>query len=410
MAMSRRKSGRTSRWMKTRGRDHPGNLSDMRRASWSATLVAVVATAIAVAATVLSNVTASDAATCTSAQKAKATKMLTTFTRTMAANRRAYFRAHKSRKAREAFVKSQNAILKRLQLTARCQLRQPAPQQPPSPPPTPPPPPPLPAPPPPPTPSPPSPPPATPGADATYAFGPEVTATEQAAVRDAFDLAARYFRSALGRELPQVRVWAHTDAEAMVATYAQTRPNTSLDEARALWIGRGLVAHADFDRRIYIGPLWFANPNGKKIVAKEAFMVILQGAAGDSALNSGLDDIPQAGPRWLSEGTGELAGHLAVASAGLLDMSAARKRWADAAAASATSLNALAVLRGQYETAKAFDIFAIAADRLVGEAGVAKLLTYFDAIGRGIAWPEAFSATFGKSADAYYAEFEANRR
>jgi hypothetical protein len=276
---------------------------------------------------------------------------------------------------------------------ARCEVRQ-------SPPPPPPPPQP-----------PPTPPPTTPGAAATYAFGPEVTATQQAVVRNAFDLAARYFRSTLGRELPPVSVWAHTDAEAMVRTFAQTRPNTTLDQARDLWIGRGQVMHAE-NRRIWIGPLWFATPSadGAKIVAKEAFMVLLYAAAGENSLNSGLDDIPRAGPRWVSEGTGELAGHLAVAAAGLMDMPSVRARWAGAAAASATPLRALAVLRGQYETANAFAIFAFAADRLVGDAGVTKLLTYFDAIGRGVSWPEAFTATFGKSVDAYYAEFEANRR
>ncbi len=365
----------------------------MRRILRAATLAAVVfvATLVGVAETpTLSDASAAHSVVCTAGQKVKATQAMREFAGTMPARRKTYFQTHKDTKARQAFVKHQTATLKRLQTTARCEVRQS----------TPPPPPPAPA-----------PEPVTPGAAATYAFGPEVATTQQASVRDAFDLAARHFRSSLGRELPQVSVWAETDAEAMARTFAQTRPNTTLDQARDLWIGRGQVMHAE-NRRIWIGPLWFATPSADraKIVAKEAFMVLLYAAAGENSLNSGLDDIPRAGPRWLSEGTGELAGHLAVSGAGLMDMASVRARWAGAAAASPTMLRALAVLKGQYETPNAFPIFAIAADRLVGDAGVTKLLTYFDAIGRGVSWPEAFTATFGKSIDAYYTEFEAKRR
>ena len=47
----------------------------------------------------------------------------------------------------------------------------------------------------------------------------------------------------------------------------------------------------------------------------------------------------------------------------------------------------------------------LAVERLVGEGGAAKVLTYFQAIGRGDPWEAAFAAAFGKSVDAFYAEF-----
>jgi hypothetical protein len=37
-------------------------------------------------------------------------------------------------------------------------------------------------------------------------------------------------------------------------------------------------------------------------------------------------------------------------------------------------------------------------------------MAYFEAVGRGVSWPSAFSATFGRSVDAFYVEFEAYRR
>ena len=78
------------------------------------------------------------AVVCTPAEKAQAMKALTSFRRSIAAKRTAYFRAHKSAKARRAFVKHQNATLKRLKAAARCQV--PQPPSPPEPAPVPPPP------------------------------------------------------------------------------------------------------------------------------------------------------------------------------------------------------------------------------------------------------------------------------
>jgi hypothetical protein len=74
-------------------------------------------------------------------------------------------------------------------------------------------------------------------------------------------------------------------------------------------------------------------------------------------------------------------------------------------------LQRLALLRGQFEAGgAAFPIMALAVDRLVGEGGVAKLLAYFTAIGRGDPWQSAFSSIFGKTIDEFYAEFDAYRR
>jgi hypothetical protein len=51
----------------------------------------------------------------------------------------------------------------------------------------------------------------------------------------------------------------------------------------------------------------------------------------------------------------------------------------------------------------------LAVERLVGEGGTAKVLSYFEPIGRGESWQTAFIAAFGKGVDAFYAEFEAYR-
>ena len=263
---------------------------------------------------------------------------------------------------------------------------------------------------PPPLPSPPPAPPA-PGAPATYMFGPEVTPNQQAAVRDAFDMAARYYRTALGREVPPFNVWAYNDLETIARLFAERSGEVAnLEQARDLW--RYLVAHAG-NSGLWVGPLWFSNQssraNATKILAKEEFMFLLNEITG-RGLGSGQDDIPRAGPRWLSEGTGELVGYLAIADSRLINMQAVRADWVQRTKASPVTLQRLAIRRGQLEAgSNAWGIFPLAVERLVGEGGTAKVLPYFEAIGRGESCETAFAAAFGKTIDAFYAEFATYR-
>jgi hypothetical protein len=265
-------------------------------------------------------------------------------------------------------------------------------------------------PPPPPTPPPPPAPPA-PGAPATYVIGPEVTPAQQAALRNALDLGARFIRSALGRELPPFTVWAYTDLETLIRVYAETAP-TEPANSREIWT-RGTFATVTF-RKAWFGPNWLSEavgPNSTKIAVHEAFHVLQSELAGDGSLNGGFDDLPRAGPRWISEGSAELVGYSAIADARLTSMSSVRADWAQRARSSPVTLQRLAILRGQFEAgSNAWGIMPLAVERLAGEGGGPKLLSYFEAIGRGQPWEAAFAAVFGKSVDAFYAEFDAYRR
>ena len=267
---------------------------------------------------------------------------------------------------------------------------------------------------PPPTPAPPPsapPAPPAPGAPANYVFGPEVTPTQQAAARDALDMAARYYRTVLGREVTPFNVWGFGDLEALARLYLERSGEvTSLEQSRAQW--GLLVAHAG-SSGLWIGPLWFSTDrvNGTKILAKEEFMLLLYGIAGPRSLNSGEDDIPRAGPRWLSEGTGEMGAYLAIDSARLANMPSVRANWVQRAKSSSVTLERLAILRGQFEAgSNAWAIMPLAVERLVGEGGTAKAVSYFERIGRGEPWEAAFASAFGKTPGSFYAEFEAYRR
>ena len=257
--------------------------------------------------------------------------------------------------------------------------------------------------------TPPPPPAPLPGAPATYLFGPELTTVQQASLRDALDIGARFIRSALGRELPPFSVWAHTDLESLIRVYAETAP-TEPANARDIWT-RGTVATVTF-RKAWFGPTWFQGDraNLTKIAVHETFHVLQSELAGEGSLNSGFDNLPRAGPRWISEGSAELVGYLAIADARLTTMSGVRADWTQRAKSSPVTLQRLAILRGQFEAASnAWGIMPLAIDRLVGEGGAAKVLTYFQAIGLGEPWEAAFTTAFGKSIDVFYAEFAAYR-
>lgn len=258
---------------------------------------------------------------------------------------------------------------------------------------------------------PPPPPDPGPGAPASYVFGPEVTQGQQTSLRQALDLGARYVWSSLGRELPPFPVWAYADLEALVRVYAETAP-TEPANARDIWT-HGTFATVTF-RKAWFAPNWLnesSRSNATKIAVHEVFHVLQSELAGDRALNSGFEDLPRAGPRWISEGWAELVAYLAIADARLTSMAGVRADWAQRTRSSPVTLQRLAFLRGHFDAGgNAWGIMPLAVERLVGEGGAAKVLSYFAAIGRGEAWENAFATAFGKSVDAFYAEFEAYRR
>ena len=253
--------------------------------------------------------------------------------------------------------------------------------------------------------------PAAPGAPATYVFGSQLSPAQQALVRRGLDAGARLYRSVLSRELPAFGVWAHTSNEELIAAYAANVP-TSQEYARALWNGYQ-VGHATF-RQVWLGPAWFSSGpdwNQLKIAAHEAFHLLQYEVMGQQVMSvSGLDDVPRAGPWWLLEGVAEYFAYRAVASDGALPLDSARLRWRGSAQDSQATLVALSTLRGQRENPRPYDIYALASELLLRERDPKLAFAYFESIARGVEWHEAFATTFGRTFEAFVAEFEAYRR
>jgi hypothetical protein len=223
-------------------------------------------------------------------------------------------------------------------------------------------------------------------------------------------MGARYFRTVLGRELPAFPVWAHTSTEAMIRTYAETRP-TTVEEARRLWEG-GQVGHA-IRRKVWLGPNWFVGSDvGRrlKIAAHEEFHLLQYEVTSDAQWFGGDDDVRPVGPWWLLEGAPECFAYLAVVEGGDLRLADVRAQWISAAKASTTPLRSLETFRGQLQTPGAYNIYALAVERLIKDRDPKAVMAYFETVGSGTAWPAAFAAAFGRSAAAFYDEFEAYRQ
>jgi hypothetical protein len=239
----------------------------------------------------------------------------------------------------------------------------------------------------------------------------QLSSAQQTLVRRGLDAGARLYRSALGRELPAFTVWAHTSLDELIAAYAANVP-TSPENARALWSG-GQVGHATL-RQVWLGPPWFASgpeSNQLKIAAHEAFHLLQYEVVGQRAMGvSNLDEVPRAGPWWLLEGSAEYFAYLAVAADGATSIASVRARWLGSARAAGATLVGLATLRGQRETAGAYDIYALAIELLLRDRDPKLTFTYLEAIARGVEWHEAFASTFGRTFDTFVTEFESYRR
>ena len=225
------------------------------------------------------------------------------------------------------------------------------------------------------------------------------------------DAGARYYRATLGRELPAFTVWAYRDLDALVQAFAQQEPSYSPERARQLWEG-GQVAHAT-QRKVWFGPNYFVAGRplwqALTIAAHESFHLFQYELAGQRALSvSSLDQIPTAGPWWLAEGTAQYFAFLAIVREGVISLEEVRRAWVSSTKQSAVTLRDLATLRGQAGW-PSYDIYSLATEALLRGRDPSIVFTYYEAIGRGVPWPDAFATTFGRSFDAFVDEFEAYR-
>jgi hypothetical protein len=222
-------------------------------------------------------------------------------------------------------------------------------------------------------------------------------------------MANGYFRVHLGRELPPITLYVYADLESIAAAYSAAE-GFSLETARAYW-SSGATATAQL-RRMFVNtgsPSWrpAQAPEGikLKIVAHEAFHLL------QSEWVRGYPGASNTGPMWLLEGTAEYIAFRAIADNGLVSFNDARAGWRISARTVQAPLRSLETYAGFLPESVPYHLSPLAAERLLGTTlGLPAFVSFYEAIGAGAAWRDAFLNTFGRTVDAFYDDYEAYRR
>lgn len=220
------------------------------------------------------------------------------------------------------------------------------------------------------------------------------------------------FAKTLGFEFwnHQVTIDMIEGLDTLYESYAeQTRSST--ETARQHWADGSSVAIA--------GPGWlFINANApwwvnqatdqeqQKVVSHEFFHLVHYDI---SQLSLSGDQVPLAGPRWLSEGTAEWFGWWVATLDGTLSYQDARNnRIAAVTSTTPGTLDSMETWTG-FNVAGGYDLGMLVGEFLAQE-NPGKIVEYYGSLQRGTQWQETFEQVFGQSIEAFYQSWEAHRQ
>jgi hypothetical protein len=321
-----------------------------------------------------------DAALCSADEHAAAVAKADAFAKAMPAAKERYFKAHRRKAARDAFVARQFAQLGRLRDAAGCEVLDPTP---------------------------------------SFQFGTGVPAVEQQEVRDDVVFALAQLRSLTGVTLRGPTVYVSRDVQQLADWFAsrfRIGPSGAASK-RAQWERLSSTAEAGEDAVFVVAftPTWERSnaANRQKILAHELFHLVRNQLTGrpDNWGTTPSDQVRPSGPRWLNEGVAETVGYRVAAARGLLDLSSVMASLRAQAPSWTTPLQRFETITGEQSVSTAWNEEWFASNWLIETApkGLASVLEYWSAIGGGMAWRDAFAKAFGRSVDQFYAEFAAYR-
>lgn len=316
---------------------------------------------------------------CSVDEHAAAVAKADAYAKAMPAAKQRYFKTHKRKAQRDAFVARQYAELGRLRDASGCEVLDPTPK---------------------------------------FRFGIGVTDAEQQEVRDdvAYDLAQ--LRSMTGVTLQGPTIYVSRDAQQLaewaVAQYGL--PSSAVAVKRAQYESLGITAEAGDHGVMVVAftPSWDrATPAARlKILAHELFHHVQQelqknqsnwGTTPDTQVRPG-------GPVWLNEGSAEWMGYQVAAARGAYSFPAALAGYIKQAKATDAPLSQLETYAQMHAVPAAYGWLFAACDYLASRAGgLPAFLDYWRRIGAGTPWRDAFQQSFGRSVDQFYAEFAAYR-
>jgi hypothetical protein len=346
--------------------------------------------ALAVAGLVAASVfAAGPSATCSAVEQAKRSAAAVAYAKAIPAARKKYFAAHKSASLRALFVKLQKAQLAALRSEADCTVSETT-----------------------------TPGTTTPTTGLQLDFDTGIDAVTQGAVGDdlrravsdeqtltgvAVTNATAFISddaSWLGKKECDVLGFPYPDCYASVAAQFATGSTVATGGCGGTWI---YLPAPDFQ---YDSPAII-----QKILAHEVFHVLQCQLDGLHDSTTPENQVRPSGPWWLTEGSAELVGYRVTGDWGLQGYATSFAQEVAGARQIGSPLDQQETLAAQRATPNVYYLYEVAVDHLVAQApgGLSSLTTYFKALGAGKNWPDAFQQAFGRTIDAYYADFAAYR-
>jgi Ca2+-binding RTX toxin-like protein len=239
--------------------------------------------------------------------------------------------------------------------------------------------------------------------EVAFVFAPGVTDGEADLVRRAIELGRRYVRSETGAAAQGFVVFVFANTDDYADRYGSSREQAKLD-----WECRGADAGIpDQAINVYVkarcGWASMEDPDRYSMIIHEYWHRVQATLAPGPGLRF---------PIWLLEGSAMFAGSLTVASAGLTDFGADKARKIQAS----KQVSELRECELDYGRQRPegdywcpYQLGFVASDYL-GRSSLRPIAAFYRAIGAGADWKAAFQATFGRTVDAFYAEFEQYRR
>ena len=297
-------------------------------------------------------------ATCTSAQKAALQAKADAYAKQIPKDRARYFKAHKSVKARAAFIKKQKTKLRTLRAKADCDD------------------------------GPPPPPPInlnpTPTANETFNFGAGISATAGEEIKGDIAFAAEDEQRLVGLALDKVSASPSTDANWLAGKQCSFYGYTgSCQSETAAFYASGNSAAQGGPGALFL--YWAASswrsgagPN-QKIIAHELFHVLQYQT--DRLVNAGStpqDQIRPTGPVWLDEGAPEMIGFHVADDRELMSYNGALTNQIAATRQIGTPLSGLTRLT-ETNISNVYSLFALSVDHLTKTAtgGLPALAAYY---------------------------------
>ena len=246
-----------------------------------------------------------------------------------------------------------------------------------------------------------------------FVFGDQVSPEDRRRMRENTALAMYYLQEETGLWINDYTVYAFVDLENFLdvyidETWRSERDRTELRE-RALANGGWGEVYAGSLIFLY-GEWLFSTDEGLLTLMAHEYFHVLQEAVSE-AKHFSHDVVSEIGPAWLLEGSAVYAEVRTGAHEGLFSFAAGRARQMARAREIAAPLRSTETYNGLF--AANYALGFMAADFLVENFGslpaLVSLLSFYDEIGPGTTWPDAFQSTFEISIEEFYAEFEAYR-